>query len=294
MNDRAGYKAEAHHDTRCVDQYPEGVRAAGVKGFFHDARDGAVGSQFGGGERHHDEAQEKQDRTPQRAAIESVGSDRDEEEGPGERLRPTEHHAELLKDEESRDGGAEDAEFGEHLAIRCAGGHALVHWEFGPEKHEHVNDGGNRNEVDEDAPVGGNFCAEEDRDEAAHDKASRPSGVKHVQPFRFLTVEKSGDDGIDEGFYSAIAEAEDDRAGVEQVPCGCTRDCQSFAVQRSSCWMENGMGLKRQHGVDGIAHETKNHRRPVAHTVNDQAEEDDRDGEGPDARTKEFLGFDRV
>ena len=133
-----------------------------MEGFFHDARDGAVGSQFGGGEWHHDEAEEKQDRTAQRAAIEAVGSDRDDEEGPCDRLRPTEHHAELLEDEESRDGRAEDAEFGEHLAVGSPGGHALVHREFRTEKHQHVNDGRYRNEIDKNAPIGRDLRAEED------------------------------------------------------------------------------------------------------------------------------------
>ena len=58
--------------------------------------------------------------------------------------------------------------------------------------------------------------------------------------------------------------------------------------------MENGVGLEREHGVDGIADKTEHHRRPVAHAVDDQAEEDDRDGERPDARSEEFLGFDLV
>ena len=265
-----------------------------MEGFFHDARDGAVGSQFGGGERHHDEAQEKKDRTAQRAAIEAIGSDSDDEEDPGDRLGPTEHHAELLKDEESRDGGSEDAEFGKHLAIRGAGGHALVHREFRPEKHQHVNEGRYRNEVDEDTPVCGDLRTEEDRDEAAHDKASRPAGVEDVQPFCFLTIEKSGDDGVDEGFHGAIAQAEDDRARVEQVPCGRARGSQGLAIQWNTCRVEHGVGLKSQHGIDGIAHEAKHHRYSVAHAVDHETEKDDRNGKRPDASAEEFLGFDLV
>ena len=122
MNDWPCHETKAYHDARCVDQYPERVRADRVEGFFHDARDGAVGSQFGGGERHHDEAQEKKNRTAQRAAIEAVGGDRDDEEGPGDRLGPTENHAELFEDEKSCEGRAEHAEFGEHLAVGGAGG----------------------------------------------------------------------------------------------------------------------------------------------------------------------------
>ena len=265
-----------------------------MEGFFHDARDGTVGSQFGGGERHHDEAQEKKDRTAQRAAIEAVRGDRDDEECPGHCLWPTENHAELFEDEKSCEGRAEDAEFGEHLAIGGAGGDSFVHREFRPEKHQHVNDGRYRNEVNEDAPVGGNHRAEEDRDKPAHDKASWPTGVKDVQPFRLLTAEKSGDDGIDEGFHSAIAQAEDDRARVEQVPCGRARGGQSLTVQGSPCRVEQSIGLKSQHGIDGIAHEAKHHRYSVAHAVDHETEKDDRNGKRPDASAEEFLGFDLV
>ena len=118
--------------------------------------------------------------------------------------------------------------------------------------------------------------------------------MEDVQPLCFLTVEKSGDDGINEGFHRAIAQAEDDRARVEQVPCGRARGGQSLTLQWSTSGMENGMGLKCEHGVKAVADKTKNHRRPIAHAVDHQAEKDDRNGERPDARTEEFLGFDLV
>ena len=205
-----------------------------MEGFFHDARDGAVCSQFGGGERHHDKAQEKQNRAAQRAAIEAVGSDGDDKEGPGDRLWPTEDHAKLLEDEESCEGRAEDAEFGKHLAVGGASGHTFVHREFRPKEHEHVNDGRYRNEIDQNAPIGRDLRAEEDRNEAANHKSSRPAGVEYIQPFRFLTVEKSGHDGIDEGLHGAIPQAEDNRARVEQVPCGRASGGKGLTLQRSA------------------------------------------------------------
>ena len=118
--------------------------------------------------------------------------------------------------------------------------------------------------------------------------------MEDVQPFCLVSAEEGGDDGIDEGFHRAIAEAEHDRARIEQIPRRGSRGGEGVAFKSCARRMENGIGLESQHRVDRVADKTEDHRRPVANAVDDETEKDDRNGERPDARAEEFLGLDCV
>ena len=85
-----------------------------------------------------------------------------------------------------------------------------------------------------------------------------PAGVQDVEPMRFVVAVDRGDDRVDHRFDRAVGQRVDERGDVEHLEVG----------------REN-----RQQRRDDVAHEGEDHRRAVADAVDDQAEQNDRDGE---------------
>ena len=262
--------------------------------FLHDAGDGGIGAEFGGGQRDHQQAEEHDEAAAERAAVETVADHQRAEQGEDDHVAPAEDLTELLDDEETCEGGAENAELGEHLAVGCAGGDPFVDREDGAGKHDEIGDGREGEQIDEHAPVGTHRAAEHDGDDAAEDEAAGPAGVEDVEPLRLVPVEHGGHDRVDEGLDGAVSKAEDHRAPVEQAVGALAGGRERLTFERGATGVDHAVGGEGEGRIHGIADENEHHGGAVADAVDHQAEKDDRDGEGPHARAEEFLRLDLV
>lgn len=159
-----------------------------------------------------------------------------------------------------------------------------MHGEGAWEEHHDEDDGGDDDHADFDVPVDIGRI-HRDGDEACDDEASGPAGVKDVQPLGFVFAEHGGDDGVDVGLDGAVGKSEQEAApenhGVGEVRVAVT-----------------AIGdVEGADGDDGPGHITgkgDEHGDLVADFVDEEAEENNGDGEGPNADAGEAARFDGV
>ena len=280
MDDGAGVEAENGHDDGDVDEDPGGevgeVGAAEFEEFWHPA----VGAEFGGGEWADDDEDEEEEPIAEGSGVEACGDadeGADDERGSeGGGLAKHLHDGEIGEgaDDEEADG----ADLAKHVAVTDTSGDAFVDGELAGENEDAVGNDGDETEGETELPdcVKEEFgVGEEGAEEGAEGEACGPTGVEDVQPFGLLLVEDGGDDRVDEGFNGAVGDGDEEGAPVEGF--------------------ESGSAEGEDEG-DEVAKDCKDGDDFVTDFVDDEGEEDDREGEGPHASAVDiaFLGFGEV
>ena len=265
MHDGPREEAQHHHDGRGVDQHPTGVQADVPHLGSHQVGDPAVGAELRRGQREHHEQQQEEERLSQGLDEEAEGGAGDGGGDPSVAGLDAEHATELREHEAEHDERAERPELAQHVDVADAGGHALLHGEAHARQHEPVGDGGREDQPELGRPI---HVLQGNRHHPAEHEATRPSRVQDVQPLGLLAAEHGGHDGIDDGFHRAVAQGHDEVRPV-QIPVA--------------------LG---PHGHDDgheVAQEGEDHGLAVAHLVDHQAEQHDRDGEGPQAGAEDLA-----
>jgi hypothetical protein len=107
--------------------------------------------------------------------------------------------------------------------------------------------------------------------------------VKNIEPFGFRLAEHGRDDRVDERFDRAISQRENQAAPVEELKSRVLVAALRYEVCADA-----------HAGPDDVPQEGNHHRHFVANLVDEQAETDDADSEGPDTDAREFACLGRI
>ncbi len=120
-------------------------------------------------------------------------------------------------------------------------------------------------------------------------KPAGPSGVQHVEVLRLLAVVQRGRHRIDDRLDCPVSEREDERSEVEQREAIPLARQDRIRASARICEEE-----RRREGDDRREHmegERDGHRDAVAKTIDDQAEQDDRDREREETGTQQVSNL---
>jgi hypothetical protein len=173
---------------------------------------------------------------------------------------------------------ADSADLLQHVTVADAGGDALIDGELARQDQQRIEYDGNEAQREAELPHGVEAeggVGEQGAEESAQRESGGPSGVQDVQPLGFVLAEHGGDDGIDEGLDRAIGHGDEQRAPVEGI--------ESIRPQGEN---ERDEVTDDGEESDGL----------VADPVDDQAEKDDAQREGPHPGPVDgsFLGFGEI
>ena len=111
--------------------------------------------------------------------------------------------------------------------------------------------------------------------------------MQNVEPFGFVLFKHSGNHWVDKGFNCTITKTKNNRAPIEEAVSFSL--CGSKCVAFKTLSRNNSVSLEGQERIEGVADETKNHRRTITDVINDQTKYDNTDRERPDSCSEEFL-----
>ena len=114
--------------------------------------------------------------------------------------------------------------------------------------------------------------------------------MKNVEPLGLFPVVHRSHHRIDEGLYCAVTQSQDHGPPIQILKRPCLRSLKRFPFQS----MHHAVSLQSQCRIDHVTDKAEDHRHLVANPVNNQTENNNTDGEGPNPRPKKLLTLNRV